>query len=207
MELPKAKIITNRLVDLLSPVCEIIEPVGSVKRGDKPEVHDIEILLIAKTARPVPVFGQKRIYETKLDELLADMEQENIIKQASKKADGPRYKKRALVATGEINEFCLDLFIVTEKTWGLQNVIRTGPALFSHRFVTNRNAVCYSDQLGRKFSGFLPNDLTYVRGETVIRRGEDVLSLPWERDVIDLLGVGWIPWHERGVFALEKNFK
>ena len=205
MELQKAQQITSKLFDILSPVCSRIAWVGGVKR-EKKDVHDIEFLMILKGGRPLPEFGKlKNLYETHLDKLLADMQEDGILKQPSKKADGPRYKKRALIGTGELNEFCLDLFIVNEKTWGIQNVIRTGPALFSHRFVANRNKKIYSHELGREFWGFLPNDLEYIRGETEIRRDGKVLDLPWESDVIDLLGVGWIEWNERANFALRES--
>ncbi len=205
MLLQKAQQITSKLFDIFAPVCERLEVVGGVKR-EKKDVHDVEFLMILKEGRPLPEFGKpKNIYQTHLDQLLADMEYEGILRQASDKKDGARYKKRALIGTGELNEFCVDLFIVTEKTWGIQNVIRTGPALFSHRFVTNRDKKFYSYELKREFYGFLPNDLEYVRGETVIERGGVVLDLPSEKDVIELLGVGWIPWTERASFALERT--
>ena len=205
MELQKAQQITSKLFDIFAPICKRIEWVGGVKR-EKKDVHDIEFLMILKEGRPLPEFGKpKNLYETHLDKLLADMEYDGILRQASDKKDGGRYKKRALIGTGELNEFCVDLFIVNEKTWGIQNVIRTGPALFSHRFVENRSKKIYSRELGREFWGFLPNDLEYIRGETEIRRGGVALNLPWESDVINLLGVGWIEWNKRADFALRES--
>lgn len=119
------------------------------------------------------------------------------------KKDGEKYKKRAICGTGQlINEFCLDLFIVTEKTWGIQNVIRTGPALFGHRFVTNRNKTAFHE--GNYYPGFLPNHLEYVKGETMIKNGSRILELPEEADALALIGKGWIEPGDRGKISLSQ---
>lgn len=194
----------------LFPVCVRIEIVGSVKRHDKPEVHDIEILLIPKNERPVPEFGKpNQVYKTALDKLLADLEYDGLIKQASDKKDGERYKKRVIRNTGELGEFCLDLFIVNRVTWGLQNVIRTGPSLFSHRFVTNKNVGFWDKKTQRKWMGFLPTEYQYVRAKdspdklSHIKKGDEFLAIPEERDAIELLGHGWIPPNERTAWAIK----
>lgn len=192
----------------LSPFCERIEVVGSVKRNDKPEVHDIEILLIQKQGYPIPEFGKPNIYTNWIEKAMADLEYEGLLRQATKKADGDRYKKRAIIGTGELNEFCLDIFVVTKTTWGLQNLIRTGPSLFSHRAVTNRNAIAFDRETGNKYSGFLPNDLKYIRAKDApdklsrVMRGTEVLKLPEERDAIEMLGFGCIPPNERRAWSL-----
>lgn len=204
----KANEYANQFLNLLSPFCERIEVVGSVKRHDKPEVHDIEILLIQKQGHPRPEMGQKP-YTSWIDKAMADLEYEDLLRQAADKKDGDRYKKRAIVGSGELNEFCLDLFIVTPTTWGLQNLIRTGPSLFSHRAVTNRNAVAFDRETGNKYSGFLPNDLKYIRAKDApdklsrVMRGTEVLKLPEERDAIEMLGFGWIPPNERRAWAIK----
>lgn len=192
----------------LAPFCERIEVVGSVKRNDKPEVHDIEILLIQKQGHPIPEFGKPNIYTNWIDKAMADLEYEGLLRQASDKKDGDRYKKRAIIGTGELNEFCLDLFIVTPATWGLQNMIRTGPSLFSHRAVTNRNVMFRDVESGVLCKGFLPNDLKYIRAKDApnklsrVMRGAEVLKLPEERDAIEMLGFGWIPPNERRAWSL-----
>jgi DNA polymerase/3'-5' exonuclease PolX len=195
MKLELAKHFANDFLQKLMPACVRGEIVGSVKRADKPEVHDIEILLIAKDEKPVPEFGKPQaIYTSKLQKVLADLEYGGYLRQAARKADGDRYKKRAIIGSGELNEFCLDLFIVSPETWGLQNVIRTGPSLFSHAFVTNQNQQILDRATGSKYAGLLPNHLEYIRGETVIknRKTGEVLLLPEEQDAIAVLGHGWI---------------
>lgn len=205
----KANEYANQFLNRLSPFCERIEVVGSVKRNDKPDVHDIEILLIQKQGNPVPEFGRPNIYTSWIDKAMADLEYEGLLRQAADKKDGDRYKKRAIIGTGELNEFCLDLFIVTPATWGLQNMIRTGPSLFSHRAVTNRSAMAFDRETGNKYNGFLPNDLKYIRAKDApdklsrVMRGTKVLNLPEERDAIEMLGYGWIPPNERRAWAIK----
>lgn len=195
MQLQLATQFAKDFLEKLMPACIRGEIVGSVKRADKPEVHDIELLLIAKNEKPVPEFGKPGfIYTSKLQKVLADLEYSGYLRQATKKADGDRYKKRAIIGSGELNEFCLDMFIVKPETWGIQNVIRTGPSLFSHAFVTNQNQKVLDRASGRTYNGLLPNHLEYIRGETVIknRKTGEILLLPEEQDAIAVLGRGWI---------------
>jgi DNA polymerase/3'-5' exonuclease PolX len=185
--------LANAFVERLRSCCIRLEIVGSVKRADKPDVHDIEILLIPKNEHPLPEFGKpKQLYKTVLDKVLADLEYQEIIRQPYSKKDGEKYKKRAIVGTGELDEFCLDLFIVNEATWGIQNVIRTGPHEFSRQFVTNK-----------AYRGLLPDDLQYIKGETkIVKRSTQVaLSLPEEADAIEILGLGWIEPGQRWKYA------
>lgn len=60
MEYQKALEYAELFKERLAPACIRIEIVGSVKRADKQDVHDIEILLIPKDERPVPVFCTMR---------------------------------------------------------------------------------------------------------------------------------------------------
>lgn len=61
----------------------------------------------------------------------------------------------------------------------------------------------------KRYTGFLPKDLTYVRAKdspdklSHIRRGDEILSLPEESDAIELLGFGWIPPNERIKWSLK----
>lgn len=192
MEHREAFQLANKYLELLTPACDRIEIVGSVKRADKDTVHDLEILLIAKSGTPRPVFGSKVVYPTHLDKILYELKESGLIRDPLKKANGLRYKKFALTAHSLINDFCLDLFIVNEKTWGIQNVIRTGPSLFSHSFVTNQGFTFYDIPTKKHYQGLLPDQYRYIRGETKIMQGETTLSLPEESDALAVLGLGWI---------------
>lgn len=215
MEYKLAKELSDKFLNILGTVCSRIEVVGSVKRADKPEVHDIEFLMILKNIRPVPEFGKpNQIYLTMLDKLLADLEYEGVIGQAMNKKDGDKYKKRAIKNVG-LNEFCLDMFIVNESSWGIQNVIRTGPSLFSHRCVTNRNRMMYDRETGNKYSGFLPNQYRYIRASEArdeipcVITDKGILSLPEEADFINLIFGQWVDNKERRKLAemLRPNFR
>lgn len=194
--------VANKFMDILSPATERIEIMGSVKRGDKPECHDLELLMILKPGHPRPEFGSKVIYQTHLDQILDRLQATRVLRQPIRKANGEKYKKFAIVKYSELNEFCLDLFIVKPETWGLQNVIRTGPSLFSHCFVTNQGELAFDRETGKSYKGLLPREYQYVRGETRIVRGEETVSLPEESDAIALLGRGWIDPKDRRKLVL-----
>jgi hypothetical protein len=195
----QARDIAERLADRIRPGCDRLEIVGSVKRADKAECHDIEMLVIANEKAPRPVFGQKIIHHTMLDMVLYELCESGTLKFVKGK---DRLRQYAIVEARTVNPFKLELYIVRPETWGIQNVIRTGPSLFSHRFVTNRSATCFVRETGQTWRGLLPDEFKYVRGETKIMRGTDVLSLPEEADAIALLGMGWIGPKNRRNIAL-----
>ena len=206
MNYDEAKPLADKFLDLIKPVCIEAEIVGSVKRLKAENIHDIEILLIQKCGHPVPEFGNlNTVYPTHLDKLLAELEEQGIIKQATDKKAGPKLKKRVIV--GYANEFCIEFYIVTPATWGIQNLIRTGNSWFSHRCVTNQNVIAWNRETGAKMPGFLPNDLQYIKGkdrengESCIMRGDNVLSLPTEQDVISLIFGKWIEPKDRANYA------
>lgn len=192
MKLHQAQATANTFLNLLAPACTRIEIVGSVKRADKDDIHDIEILMVLNGKRPRPVFGVVDTPATHLDAILRDLKRDRILRDPLKVANGEKYKKFAICDFSEWNEFCLDLFIVTPQTWGIQNVIRTGPKLFSHSFVVNQSGFMKDKDSGRLYHGLLPDQYTYVRGETCIMQGDTILELPEESDAIALLGHGWI---------------
>lgn len=175
--------VAEEYLELVRDCCTRIEIVGSVKRHDKLEVGDIEFLLIADPTAPRIEFGQKVIYKTKLEERLAQLVREGLLRQARKKADGDKLKRFAIVEYSDVEDFCIEFFIVRADTWGIQNVIRTGPHEFSRLFVTNK-----------AYKGLLPDDLQYVKGETKIVRRDtgEALFLPEEADALAVLGLGWI---------------
>lgn len=209
MEYKQAYALTQKFLEILRPVAVRIETVGSVKRADNKAltqgVHDIEFLLIQDPSRIPPVFGGGLDQpKNKLERLIAEMKADGLITDPSRKANGEKYKKFSITGLQELNEFHLELFIVTERTWAIQNVIRTGPSAFSQRFVTNESEVCYHQATGRKYKGLLPDYYQYIKGETEIRvrNTGEVLVLHEEADAIRLLGLResenyWIPPEDR----------
>src|SRR5688572_9857272 len=76
----KAKELAERLASYVQPGCSRLEIVGSVKRGDKPTVHDIEMLVIAEPKTPRPEFGQK-LHKTLLDKTMFELCEAGILRR------------------------------------------------------------------------------------------------------------------------------
>lgn len=191
----QAHFLAIKYANLLSPGCKRLEIVGSVKRGDQTEVHDIEFLIIPDEGRAPLQFGQK-IPPINFYRVLGDLEAQRLLQF---KTGAFKQRKYAITEVNTINPFILELWIVREETWGIQNVIRTGPALFSHAYVTNRNVTFYDEKSRHSYHGLLPEELEYLKGETMIRpRGGSVpILLPEERDALELIGYGWVEPKDR----------
>lgn len=173
----------NSLLNKIRPGTLRAEIVGSVKRADKDDAHDIEILVLPDPRTPRPEFGQKEIYKTMLDKVLHGLVNEGILWPIR---GGDRLKVYSIQNVETLNPFQLEVYIVRPETWGIQNVLRTGPAEFSHRFVTNK-----------RYGGLLPDEYEYCRGETRIKKNGEYLDLPEESDALALLGLGWIEPKDR----------
>lgn len=191
MKMPykNAREIAQAFEAFFQDVCLQTEIVGSVKRKEL-ECGDIEILMIIDPTPPRAQFGDKKVYKTLLERKLAtDPEIPYQLQQAIHKADGDALKRFAITEFSRpSDDFCLELWIVKPETWGIQNVIRTGPKEFSKRYVTNKHK-----------GGLLPNHLTYITGETRIRDDNTTryLDLPTEESAIAVLSRGWIEPSDR----------
>lgn len=194
----EAKRLADKLAWDIRPGCLRLEIVGSVKRADRAECHDIEFLMIPDCKTPRPEFGQKVLHKNMLDKVLYELCESGVLHFLE---GGEKLRKYAVREANTINPFKLEIYIVRPETWGVQNVIRTGPSLFSHRFVTNQSMSFLDRETGRRYKGLLPDEFKYVRGETKIMRGEEVLCLPEEQDALALLGLGWIEPAQRRKFA------
>lgn len=173
------------LVEYLRPACIRIEIAGSVRRG-KPEVKDIEILAIPDLSitppKPKLEFGKPLpvIHKTMLNKLLHDLIERDEIRFEK---SGKRYKKFTL----KENNISVDLFLVLPPAeWGVQFVIRTGPADFSHWIVTQR-----------RYGGALPNDSRVRDGAVWVDGGGGSVPMEEEMDFLVFLGLGWIEPSQR----------
>jgi DNA polymerase/3'-5' exonuclease PolX len=104
--------------------------------------------------------------------------------------DGERYKKIYLKYAG----IYVDLFLVLPPAmWGVQMVIRMGPADFSHWIVTRRN------RGGAMQNGFRVQDGAVWRGEHGIKNPEveTRMGFETERQFFDFLGLDWIEPKDR----------
>lgn len=186
--------IANEFVDWISDLCVRKEIVGSLKRGDKEFVHDIEILLILKPGTPKVEFGmfkpgqKKIIHKTLLDQRLHTTPAPYKLQDAIHKADAGKLKRFALADFSKVEEFCIEFLITTPEKWAIKNVISTGPRRFSQKFVTNI-----------RDGGLLPNRYQYITGLTQIqeRSAGKVMQLHEEADAIALLELGWIEPKDR----------
>ena len=159
------------LIEQLEQYCQRIEIAGSIRRL-KPEVGDIELIAIPK---PTLDLFSAITEEHQLDNL--DYEGMRI---GRKIKGGHKYKQIELKG-GVI----LDLFIVTPPAeWGVQFLIRTGPAEFSHKLVMKRRA-----------GGLLPSNLRVKDG--AIWSNNHIIPTPEEQDVFELIGIPYIEPKDR----------
>lgn len=188
--LARMRIYADHVVNVLQPLCRRIEIGGSVRRG-KAMCADIEIVC-------VPIIGYAHLdgellprhdvnlldkyIRERLDpasELWAGMHLTRRLDVNGRSAVGDRYKRLA------VDGVPLDLFsVLPPAQWGVIMVIRTGPAEFSQKMVTQI----------RK-GGYLPDDCE-VREGTVKRLGER-LVLAEEADFFALCGMAWIAPEDR----------
>jgi DNA polymerase/3'-5' exonuclease PolX len=165
------------VADLL-PFCEPdrVIVVGSVRRL-KPIVHDIELIVIPKTAPMNSLFGDEMgrvsLLENAWPELVRKWNAQSV------KA-GPKYKK-VLLPEG----LHLEINISDPVRWGVEMVIKTGPAEFSHKCVTIRQQ-----------SGWLPSNCVIKDGWKVYQNGNPV-AMPTEEKFLDFIGLGWIDPKDR----------
>lgn len=229
MNYEEAYTLTQKFKKLLEPACARIMTVGSVRRGDinvqKKGVHDIEFLIIPKLDLESDMFGHPIPNQDKnqLELLLDDLKAQGILAIPERKADGQKFKKFAIPGCeyldkdNKLKEFCLELWIVNEKTWGIQAVIRTGPSEFSYKFVNSEKYVGFHKASGKRLRGALPHYYEYIAGETrIIVRStrnpehpelEQEIDLPTEEAAIALLGLnsGWIDPSERYLYTKEEK--
>src|SRR5688500_14958650 len=106
----------------LRPHCVRIEIAGSLRRLAN-YVSDIEIVCIPKRVGLME--------DPATDAVLQSLVEADHLRRIK---NGEKYKQFDIPKAG-----CkLDLFLVEAETWGVQFVIRTGPADFSRRLVTQR---------------------------------------------------------------------
>ena len=107
MNLNEAKTIAEKYLNLLKPYCSRIEIAGSIRR-EKPEVGDIELIVIVK-------------------DIKGFSKEVNKLEKVKGEPTG-KYTQRILP-----EGIKLDLFIANKRNWGLIFAIRTGSAEFSHK--------------------------------------------------------------------------
>jgi DNA polymerase/3'-5' exonuclease PolX len=164
----------------LSPGCERIEIAGSIRRG-RPDVGDIELVAVPRVSPVYGLLGDEPIGEFNgllevRDGLIADG---TLAPHPTDPKMGPRYSKLMHPASG----LQVDLFSARPETFGLILLIRTGPADYSRRFVTDIRRIGWHVANGELHRGGLGCG-TYVC---------EVVPTPEERDVYAAIGHPWVP--------------
>lgn len=166
------------LVSQLAPFCERAAIVGSIRRR-RLEVKDVEILAVPKV-EPLrnlfgDVFDQRNYLDIAVESMLDAGQLSKRLDRNGKPAVGERYKR--LIYDG----LAVDLFsCLPPAQWGLLMVIRTGPAEFSKRLVTQK-----------RFGGLLPNHWSVRDGAMWNGLGE-LVPTPEEADVFRAIELDWI---------------
>jgi DNA polymerase/3'-5' exonuclease PolX len=130
--LVEAELVAVALASTLMPACERIQVAGSVRR-QRPDVGDVELVAVPRIeTEPDGMFGERSINRLteRLDMLLAAG---TLASHPTDPKRGERYSKLLDAGSG----LQVDLFSARPATFGLIFLIRTGPAAYSERFVTD----------------------------------------------------------------------
>jgi len=186
----QAHAVAELVVDVLRPLCERVEIAGSLRR-QRPEVHDIEIVAIARwenepdyglletTWTPVNLLEQRLLATLGHLEprLVENHRADGSIERTTKL--GPAFK--ALVAGG----IPLDLFITDAERWGCIFALRTGPGAWNIRLVDECKAIGRRVREGR---------VEAWRGSS---SSWEPLLTPEEADFFRALGQPWVEPRDR----------
>jgi DNA polymerase/3'-5' exonuclease PolX len=176
--------VASGLVHGLGTGCDHIEVAGSLRRH-VPEVGDIEIVAVPRHRdEAAGLWGEpSRTNELseRIDGLLADGV---LAPHPDDPKRGERYSKVVHRASG----LQVDVFSARPETLGLILLIRTGPADYSRRVVTDARARGFHVAEGELHRGGLA-PATHARCERV--------STPGEQAVCDALGIPLLPPERR----------
>lgn len=181
--LSDARRIADEVMDALWPSTHRIEVAGSIRRG-RPDVGDIELVAEPIVSEvPDGMFATTSI--NRLTEAIDySVEGGLLANHPTDRKRGERYSKVVHRDSG----LQVDVFsVLPPASWGVLLLIRTGPADYSHRLVTD----------ARKRG-------LHVGGGALHRGGLgcgtftcEVVPTDDERDVLAALGLPWTPPEER----------
>lgn len=173
--------IAEQLAALLTPACEETKIAGSVRRR-KPEVHDLEFVLLPK--RDLDMFGDPQESYTLLDKVIAGMVSDRILGwDAEVKRNGPKLK-RLLRPVGLTSSLVVELYIADERNFGNTLAIRTGCWEFSRGMMTAKSK-----------GGGMPEGMRQIDG--YLHHGGQVVPCRTEEEYFARLGLKWYEPEER----------
>jgi DNA polymerase/3'-5' exonuclease PolX len=188
---------------LIEPACHRLAIAGSIRRRAT-TVGDIEIVAIPKLEeeRALDLFGETTAvrYTSRLEGLLNSMGADGMIAKRldrnGRPAWGPKLKRLSFQGVP------VDLFCTTARQWGLILAIRTGPAAYSHQFVTPRGQKVRvgTDDRGKPIfrMGRLPEHLKVEGGWLMSRVSGQRFETAEEMDFFNLARLEYVePWARR----------
>lgn len=161
-------------------VVEKAEIVGSIRRG-KPDPKDVEILVQCPLKQEATLFGDAELVldTSALDAWQAEMIGRGVFALDEEvKRNGPRYRRFILKGCEDCGGKVFELFVCDRRNWGNQQIIRTGPAEYSHSLVTKRS-----------MRGWMPDHLQQRDG--YLWEGERMIECPTEEAFYGALGLPW----------------
>lgn len=179
MNYTQAKSVADEIVAKLAPACTRIEIAGSVRREKQEDIHDVEVVVIAR--KSFPQFGSP--ITSPLEGLCASYREEGVMTPRLDKMGRPAWGEKFKRAVWNGTPF--DLFIVTPETWGVLFLLRTGNADFSRGIVTIRS-----------YGGAMPDSGWHIKEGRLIINGETVAT-PEEVDVFKHLDLPFIEPRDR----------
>lgn len=184
--LAEAQALAAEVVEFLAPYCTQIAVAGSIRR-ERPTIGDIEIVCLPLYSDPpVDLFGEPTgDRPNQLDARCDWLFEQGVLGKRFDRNGRPRWGSGLKWAT--YRDFPLDLFpVVAPAQYGVDLLIRTGSAAFSHRFVTPRRQ-----------GGWMPDGWHVLRG-ALWRHGE-MLDSPTEASVFEAIGRPYIEPQDREV--------
>ena len=168
--LHRAEEVANEMVKLLESACARITIAGSIRR-QKPEVSDIELLVIPKYA------GLADMLDREIQTLLFGGILDFRRNKRGSRVYGPKNKLMVHVPSG----IAVDLFSSTEENWGMALFVRTGPREW------NIKAMSRFRELGMQ--GHAYGGVTDAEGNE--------LGCPDEETIFGYLGWAYVPPERR----------
>jgi DNA polymerase/3'-5' exonuclease PolX len=183
----EAEPLAAELETLLEPGCVRIEVAGSIRRRAA-EVKDIELVCVP---RLVPRGGDEKLLfplseaDETLDlasavdgrvETLCGAQAVDLRYDTLKPANGSR-QKRLLFHGVQVDLFIL----IPPADWGVMFTLRTGPAIWSKRLVTNR-----------KYGGLLPDRMAVCGGGQLVESRQHVVPVLEEANFFAICGLSYV---------------
>jgi DNA polymerase/3'-5' exonuclease PolX len=188
MKLEQAQAIIKPLVDRIAPHCLNIYVAGSIARK-KPDVKDVDIVIEPIRHPTRDMFGEIVGWWSEVDEIVAEIWTDGIWDYMM---DGEKHKKMQMMH----HPLVVELWIVTAPAqYGVIKALRTGPADFSHQFVTARNKTTGPLSDNSSLPGLFPSWARMRDGS--VWSGDNQIEMPEEEDFFKFLELEWIEPSQR----------